>query len=120
MQLAIGTKKRFHHRVRSCEFYLNGMSTLAHLNVLPLEPYNMLLGMDWLYIHRTKVDCYDKAIECLYDDGERRILQGKNKHASVRMVIVMQATCSSKKGCVMFEIHISSEEEGQCNEMQCL
>jgi len=35
----------------------------------------MPLGMDWLYIHKTKVDCYDKAIECL-DDDERIILEG--------------------------------------------
>ena len=38
--------------------------------MLPLGLYNMLFGMDWLYIHGTKLDCYDKAIECLDDDGE--------------------------------------------------
>ena len=31
----------------------------------------MILGMDWLYIHMTKVECYDKAIKCLDDDGEK-------------------------------------------------
>jgi len=36
VQLATGTKKRVHHWVRSCAFDLNGMSTLGHLNVLPL------------------------------------------------------------------------------------
>jgi len=34
----------------------------------------MFLCMDWLYIHCTKLDCYGKAIECLDDDGEKRIL----------------------------------------------
>ena len=46
MKLAIGTKKRVHHWVRACAFDLNGMPTEAHLNVLPLGSYNMLLGMD--------------------------------------------------------------------------
>jgi len=50
------------------------MPTSTHLIVLPLGSYSMLLGMDWLYVHRTKVDCYDKAIECLDDNGEKRIL----------------------------------------------
>lgn len=68
MQLAIGTKKRVHYWVRACAFDLNGMSTATHLNVLPLGSYNMLLGMDWLYLHRTKVDCYDKEIECVDDN----------------------------------------------------
>jgi len=55
-------------------------ATLAHLNVLSLGSYSMILGMDWLVIHQSKVDFYDKAIECFDNDGERRILQGKNKH----------------------------------------
>jgi len=71
------TKKRVLHLVRACRFVLNGMPTLAHLNVLSLGSYSMLLGMDWLYLHMTKLDCYDKAIESLKDNGEQRILQGR-------------------------------------------
>ncbi len=68
------TKKRVHHWVISYAFELKGISRSMYVNVLPLGSYSMLLGMDWLSIHRTKVDCYDKAIECLDDDGEKRIL----------------------------------------------
>jgi len=50
------------------------MPTIEHMNVLPLGSYSMLLGMDWLYLHKIKVDCFDKAIECLNDNGEKRIL----------------------------------------------
>ena len=74
VQLTIGTKKRVHHWVRSCAFDLNGMPTATHLNVLSLGSYSMLLGMDWLYLHRTKVDCYEKDIECVDDNGEPRVL----------------------------------------------
>ena len=66
--LAIGTKRRVHHWVRSRAFELNGMPTLSHLNVLPLGSYSMFLGMDWLFTHRTKVDYYENSIECLDDD----------------------------------------------------
>ena len=85
VQLATGTKKRVHHWVRYCVFDLNGMPTTTHLNVLLLGSYNMLLGMDWLYLHRTKVDCYDKSIECVDDNRGPRVLQGKKKATSVRM-----------------------------------
>jgi len=47
------------------------MPTIAHLNILPLALYNMLLGMDWFYLHITKVDCFDKAIEGLDDNAEK-------------------------------------------------
>ena len=46
VELAIGTKKRVHRWVRDCAFKLNGMPTSAHLNVLSLGSYSMLLGMD--------------------------------------------------------------------------
>ena len=84
-------KKRVHHWARTCAFELNGMPTTTHLKVLPLGSYIMLLGMDWLYLHKTKVDFYDKVIECLDDNGEKRILQGKKKPTSVRMVSTIQA-----------------------------
>jgi len=69
----------------------------------------MLLGMDWLYLHRTKLDCYDKSIECLDDNGELRVLHGKKKATSIRMMIVMKVKCSRRRGSVLFSLHISSD-----------
>ena len=97
VQLATSTKKQVHQWVRTCGFDLNGMPTATHLNILPLGSYSMLLGMDWLYLHKTKVDCYDKSIECLDDNGEPRVLHGKKKSTSVRMVTSMQENHSRKK-----------------------
>jgi len=56
------------------------------------------------------VDCFDKATECLDDNEEKRILHGKKKPTSVRMVTTMQAKHNCRKGCVMFEVHISSDK----------
>lgn len=60
--------------MRSCAFDLNGMLTSPHLNVLPLGLYSILLGMDWLFIHEIKVECYDREIEFLDDVREKKIL----------------------------------------------
>ena len=56
------------------------------------------------------MDCFDKAIECVDDSGEKRTLQGKKKSTSVRMVIAMQANRSCRKGCVMVAVRISSDK----------
>ena len=58
----------------------------------------------------TKVDCYDKAIECLDENGDHRILWGKRKETSFRMVTIMQEKCSRIKGCVLYAMHISSDK----------
>lgn len=71
----------------------------------------MLLGMDWLYIYRTKVNFYDKYIEFLDDNGEQRVLHGKNKVSSVIMVTTMQAKHSRRIGCMLFAVHISSDKD---------
>jgi len=110
VQLATGTKKQVHHWIRDFTFDLNGMPIAAHLNVLSLGSNNMLLGMDWLYLHRTKVDFYNKAIECVDDNGEPRVFQGKKKATSVRMVTSMQEKCSHRKGCKLFAVHIFSDK----------
>lgn len=95
--MARGTKKIIHHWVRCCAFELNGMSTSSCLNVLPFRSYDMLLGMDWFYIPKTKVVCYESDIEFSDYDGEKGILQGKKKPTSTRMVTVMQVKNSCKK-----------------------
>lgn len=63
--LAIGTESKNNHWVRSCALELRNMGTKSHLNVLPLGEYVILLGMNWLYLHRTKVYFFKKEIECL-------------------------------------------------------
>lgn len=105
------TKRGVHHWVRTYSLIeLNAIPTTTHLNVFRLRSYNILLGMAWLFIHKTKVDCYDNSIDCLYDDKENRILQGKKNPTSVRMVIATQAKHNYLKGCAFFAVHISSDK----------
>jgi len=85
------------------------MPTLAHLNVFLLISYNMFLGMAWLYLHRTKVDCYDKSIEFMDDNGEHIVLKCKKKVTSTKIVTAMKEKRSHRKGCVSFTVHISSD-----------
>ena len=86
-------KKTFNHWVRSCAFELSGIPTTTHLNLLSLGAYNILLDMDWLYLHKTKVNFYEKEIECLDDVGEKNVLWGKQNKTSMRLITKMQAKC---------------------------
>ena len=76
--------------------------------------------MDCLYLHRTKVDCYDKAIECVDDNGEPRIFQGKKKVISVRTVKIMKEKRSCIKGCKLFSIHVSSDKGKEAEDADVL
>lgn len=86
------------------------MPTTSPLTVLPLGSCSIILGMDCLCLHRTKVDFLNKAIECVYDSNEMRTLQGKKKPILVSMVTTIHAKSSCRKGCVMFAMNISTNK----------
>lgn len=70
------------------------------MNVLPLGSYIILLGVDWLYLHKTKVECYEKSIDYLNDSGEKRVLKGKKNSKSIRMVTIVKEKHNHMKWCV--------------------
>ena len=52
---------------------MDGLVTYADLNVLPLGSYDILIGMDWLEVHRVKLDCYNKIFEFMDEEGNQRL-----------------------------------------------
>ena len=54
------------------------------------------------------------------ENGEQRILQGKKKATSVRMVTTMKAKCNHRKGCVLFAVHISCDKGKEAKDADVL
>ena len=75
------------------------MVTHVDLNVLPLGSYDVLIVMDWLEAHRVNLDYYNKAFECLDEEGNSRIVKGIPKVIYVRQVSAMQLKKFYRKGC---------------------
>ena len=84
VQLATGTKRKVSEVVEKCPLVMNGLVTCVDLNVLPLGSYDVPIGMDWLEAHRVKLHCYNKAFECLDEEGNSRIVKGIPKVILVR------------------------------------
>lgn len=66
------------------------------------------------------MDFYEKDIECLDDDGEKRILQGKKNPTSMRIVTTMKVKHSCRKGCVLFVVHVSSDKDKYVEDVEVL
>lgn len=75
VQLAPETKRKVLEISRDYPLNLNGMQTILHLNFLPLESYDVLIGMDWLESHKVILNYLDKSFVCI-NDGENYIVQG--------------------------------------------
>ena len=84
VQLATGTKRRVSEVVEKIPLVMDGLVTCADLNALPLSPYDVLIGMDWLESHRVNLDCYNKTFECMDGEGNPVVVKGISKVISVR------------------------------------
>ena len=58
--------------MEECPIEMNGFLTTTYLNILPLGSYDAFIGLDWLERHGSKVDYYNKIVEC-FDEVERPI-----------------------------------------------
>ena len=86
----MGTKRKVVEAILAYQLMLGKFPTQATLNVLPLGSYDLLIGMDWLAAHKSKLDCYYKTLECVSKEGKRITLQGIQKLVSVRQISALQ------------------------------
>jgi hypothetical protein len=47
------------------------------MNILPLESYDIIIGMDWLEKHKVILDCYKKSLTYIDENDTVRTVQGK-------------------------------------------
>ena len=90
VQLATGTKRKVTHKLPRTAIHLNGFPTEVNLNILPLGSYDLLIGMDWLEKKKALMNCWDKTLHCVDEEGKPFILQGKQKPISVRQISTLQ------------------------------
>ena len=77
---------------------MDGLVTYIDMNVLPLGSYAILIGMDWLEAHRVNIDYCNKTFECIYEEGNLRVVGGIPKVISVRNISAIQLKRLYRKG----------------------
>jgi hypothetical protein len=98
VQLATGAKRKFVELGKSCLVGMNGLSTKADLNILPLGSYDYLIGMDWLDQHHAILDCCKKEFTFLDEDGNQKIVQGIPRAVTFQEISAMQLKKCYRKG----------------------
>jgi hypothetical protein len=62
--------------------------------------------MDWLDQHHAILDCYNKAITCLDEEGNLITIQGIPRVVTIREVSALQLKKNYMKGCQVFASHM--------------
>jgi hypothetical protein len=118
VQLAIGTKRKVTELVKSCPMDMNGLSTKAYLNILPLGSYDCLIGMDWLDQHHAILDCRNKEFTCLDEEGNWKIVQGIPRAVAIREISAMQLKKCYRKGCQLFAAHVEEASKDEVSKIE--
>ena len=71
VQLATRAKRKITEFVKVCPLEINGMKAFEDLKIIPLESYDVLIGMDWLDAHHAVLDCHNKTYTCLDEEGNQ-------------------------------------------------
>jgi hypothetical protein len=68
---------------------MNGLNTKVDVNIIPLGSYDFIIGMDWLEKKHVVLDCYNKTITCLDEEGQQSKIQGIPRVVAFREISAM-------------------------------
>ena len=59
-----------------CSIVIDGEKFTANLMVIQLEPFDVILGMDWLHSYRAVISCFCRTVSVQTSSGETLTFQG--------------------------------------------
>jgi hypothetical protein len=89
VQLATWAKRKINEWVKYCPIDMNGLNKKVDVNIIPLDSYDCLIGMDWLEKHHVVLDCYNNTITCLDEEGQQGKIQGILRVVTIREISAM-------------------------------
>ena len=108
--MASGAKKKVGGKVTGCVLKLVEFFMRVNLYIMILGSYDVVIGMDWLESHEAILNCKTKRLSLIDDEGQRRVIVGRNQGVSLRFVSSLQLRKSMRKGCKLYAILTLNEK----------
>jgi hypothetical protein len=75
-----------------------------------LGSYDVVIDMDWLESHEVILDRKTKWLSLAGDEGQRRVIVGRNQGVSLSSVSSLQLCKSMRKGCKLYAIVVLNKK----------
>ena len=112
--MPLGESMACRHVYRGCELELGGQKLEVDLVPLPLQMFDVILGMDVLTKYQAMIDFYKKKVEFQMPTDDKIIFRGERGSKHYSMVSALTARRMMRKGCEAFLAYvIDTEKEGQ-------
>ncbi|GJS74106.1 putative reverse transcriptase domain-containing protein [Tanacetum coccineum] len=119
MELADGKSLTTNTILRGCT--LNLQNHLFKIDLLPIElgSFDVIVEIDWMAEHRTKVVCYKKYIRVPYGN-DILIIQGKRNEvkneSKLEVISSIRTQGYIDKGCQVFLVQMMKKDETEASE----
>jgi hypothetical protein len=110
VEMASGAKQKVREKVTGCTLNLGEFFTRVNLCIMILGSYDVVIGMDWLESHEAILNCKTKRLILVDDEGQRRVIVGRNQGVSLRFISSLQLRKSMRKGCKLYAILALNEK----------
>ena len=77
----LGTRVRIDQIYRDCELEISGILLTVEFRVMDISEFDIIIGMDWLTVHRVVIDYNCRRVTAYTRDGIRVTFQGEKHDA---------------------------------------
>ncbi|XP_010527567.1 PREDICTED: uncharacterized protein LOC104804901 [Tarenaya hassleriana] len=98
--------------LRGIPLVIYGRNLLADLIIVPIQGYDLILGMDWLTVHQAHIDCRRRIIQFTDVVGKFEFL-GDSARNPFPMVSAFRASRMIKKGNEAFLMVVTATKESE-------
>ncbi|XP_075483675.1 uncharacterized protein LOC142523828 [Primulina tabacum] len=88
--------------LKACPVQIGSRLLYADIIVILMVVFDVILGMDWLSVYRSVIDCVEKTVKFLIDDHENNEIVGLGSSISTPIISCLQAIKLLNKGCTSF------------------
>lgn len=89
-----------------CTLTLDNHSFPIDLMPVSIKSFDIIIGMDWLSLHRGDIMCYEKAVRLNLPSNETLIVYGDKPRANLRIISSIQAQKYLRKEYDAFLAHV--------------
>jgi hypothetical protein len=104
IEMDLGAKQKVKGKVIDCSINLGDFVVKANLYVTILGSYDIVIDMDWLESHDAILNCKIEKLSLTDDEGQRRLIIGRNRGVSLRLISSLHLQKSMCKGCKLYAI----------------
>ena len=91
---------------KGCEILIEGVVLKANLIPLEMWDFDVILGMDWLSIHRVLVDCFTKKFVFQKPEFLKLEFEGDCRILLTYVILALEAKRLLHKGCEAYLAHV--------------